>query len=97
MMTVGLFASQSFLHRILLMVIYLGNSNPKFLRTTIREFPCTEDLMNSTNIPCGISFQPFATLRADEGSVPFVDYGNRSPIRCERCRGYLNPFVTFIE
>jgi len=29
--------------------------------------------------------------------VPVVDMGPSGPIRCTRCRAYINPFVLFID
>ena len=32
-----------------------------------------------------------------EGPVPVVDYGDAGPIRCIRCRAYINPFFSFLD
>jgi protein transport protein SEC24 len=32
-----------------------------------------------------------------EGAVPVVDYGDAGPIRCIRCRTYINPFFSFLD
>ena len=29
--------------------------------------------------------------------IPVVDFGSMGPIRCQRCRGYINPFATFVD
>lgn len=43
-----------------------GNSNPKFIRSTMREIPISDDLTISSGIPLGFICQPFASLRGDE-------------------------------
>ena len=46
-------------------------------------------------------FTVFSTRLADvplqEGAVPVVDYGDAGPIRCIRCRTYINPFFSFLD
>lgn len=74
-----------------------GCSTPKFIRSTIKEIPFSDDMMNQVSIPFGIICQPFASLRLDETPIPIVQSGQSGPIRCERCRAYMNPFVTFID
>lgn len=32
-----------------------------------------------------------------EGTVPVVDLGDAGPIRCVRCRAYINPFFSFLD
>jgi protein transport protein SEC24 len=29
--------------------------------------------------------------------VPVVDYGDMGPVRCSRCKAYINTFVTFLD
>jgi protein transport protein SEC24 len=74
-----------------------GASTPKFVRSTMKEIPMSEDILNRTSIPFGLICQPFATLRLDEMQVPTVDFGKSGPVRCERCRAYINPFMVFID
>ena len=41
--------------------------------------------------------QPLAQTPEVEGPVPVVDFGADGPVRCERCKAYVNPFFTFVE
>lgn len=74
-----------------------GNSSPKFIRLTTNTIPCSDDLRASSNLPLAVFLQPLAELGKDEEPIPVVDFGESGPIRCQRCRGYINPFVTFVD
>ncbi|GAA6050283.1 hypothetical protein JCM3770_002770 [Rhodotorula araucariae] len=74
-----------------------GNCNPRFLRMTTYNLPTTDDLTTAAHIPLGLVVQPFAALRPEEGSIPVVDFGEMGPPRCDRCRGYINPWCMFVE
>jgi hypothetical protein len=75
-----------------------GQSHPRMLRSTCREIPATHDTLQQMGLtPLGLVICPFAALR-DEGEhpVPLVT-DLEAPIRCDKCRGYMNPFCRFIE
>lgn len=74
-----------------------GNCNPRFLRMTTYNLPLSDDLAVASQLPLGLVVQPFAHLRPEEGSIPVVDFGETGPPRCERCRGYINPWCVFVE
>ncbi|GAA5924616.1 hypothetical protein JCM3775_005423 [Rhodotorula graminis] len=74
-----------------------GNCNPRFMRMTTYNLPATDDLATAAQIPLGLVVQPFAALRPEEGSIPVVDFGEMGPPRCDRCRGYINPWCVFVE
>lgn len=63
----------------------------------MKEIPLSEDILSQLAIPFGMICQPFATLRLDEAPVHTVSCGSSGPVRCERCRAYINPFSTFID
>eukprot|EP01125_Pyxidicula_operculata_P016953 TRINITY_DN5895_c0_g1_i1.p1 TRINITY_DN5895_c0_g1~~TRINITY_DN5895_c0_g1_i1.p1 ORF type:complete len:237 (+),score=59.41 TRINITY_DN5895_c0_g1_i1:49-759(+) len=71
------------------------NASPRFIRVSTYSFPNNNDLLKSSNIPLSMVIQPFAEVGAGEAPVPLVDMGPDGPIRCNRCRAYINPFVTF--
>ena len=68
----------------------LGNSNPKFLRFTTTNFPMNNEQVVASDIPMAAVLQPFANLRDDESPVPLIQTGPEGPVRCQRCRAYLN-------
>ncbi|GAA6041073.1 hypothetical protein JCM8097_004706 [Rhodosporidiobolus ruineniae] len=74
-----------------------GNCNPRFIRMTTYALPTTDDLALASQLPLGMVVQPFAQLRPEEGQIPVVDFGETGPPRCERCRGYVNPWCVFVE
>ena len=40
---------------------------------------------------------PLATLPAEEQVPPLVDTGNVGPVRCVRCKAYMNPYMKFVD
>ena len=72
-----------------------GNSSPKYARLTLNNIPHTSEALNSTALPLGLVIQPLAALSSGEQPVPVLDFGERGPPRCSRCRTYVNPFMSF--
>jgi len=67
------------------------------MRMTTYSLPTTDDIATASQLPLGLVVQPFATLKEEEGSIPVVDFGEAGPPRCQRCRGYINAWCTFID
>uniref|UniRef100_A0A0N4ZSD2 Protein transport protein Sec24C n=1 Tax=Parastrongyloides trichosuri TaxID=131310 RepID=A0A0N4ZSD2_PARTI len=74
-----------------------GNCIPRFLRSTLYSVPTTNDMLKISHMPFVISCTPFAKVMANEYSPPIVNLGDIGPIRCQRCRAYMCPFMQFID
>ncbi|BFZ03064.1 hypothetical protein BsWGS_06104 [Bradybaena similaris] len=74
-----------------------GNANPRFIRSTMYNVPCTADMMKSAHIPFALALTPFAELEPQEQTPPLVDLGELGPVRCKRCKAYMNSFMQFID
>ncbi|OON16572.1 Sec23/Sec24 trunk domain protein, partial [Opisthorchis viverrini] len=74
-----------------------GNCNPRFIRSSLYAIPTTSDLMKTVGIPFTLTISPFASLHADDQPIVVSDMGEQGPVRCMRCRAYMNPFASFID
>lgn len=74
-----------------------GNCSARFMRPTMYHLPASEDLAFSCKIPLAMVIQPFAKQHPQEHPVPVVDFGESGPLRCNRCRSYINLFVRFVR
>ncbi|OZJ02131.1 hypothetical protein BZG36_04584 [Bifiguratus adelaidae] len=74
-----------------------GNCNPRFMRITTYNIPHNDELLETSQLPLGLVFQPLAQLRPDEEPIQTVDFGPAGPPRCNRCKGYINPWCIFVE
>ncbi|KAM4636198.1 protein transport protein Sec24C isoform 3-T4 [Discoglossus pictus] len=74
-----------------------GNSTPRYIRCTSYNFPATADMAKQSQVPLAAVIKPLATLPADEAPPCVVDHGETGPIRCNRCKAYMCPFMQFIE
>jgi protein transport protein SEC24 len=74
-----------------------GNASPRFMRLTCNHIPSTPELSDMSRIAIGAIIQPFANLGREEEPVPVVDFGPAGPLRCSRCKAYVNPFFKFVE
>ncbi|RHY46668.1 hypothetical protein DYB30_005272 [Aphanomyces astaci] len=57
----------------------------------------SKDLLQTSGLPLGVVVCPLAKLDPNELSVPLVDFGGTGPLRCTRCKAYVNCFTRFIQ
>ncbi|GFP82411.1 protein transport protein sec24-like at4g32640 [Phtheirospermum japonicum] len=74
-----------------------GNCSPRYMRCTINQIPCTVDLLSTSAMQLALLIQPLALPHPSEEPIHVVDFGESGPVRCSRCKGYINPFVRFID
>ncbi|KAJ1256697.1 hypothetical protein BS78_K333200 [Paspalum vaginatum] len=74
-----------------------GNCSPRLMRCTVNQIPCTGDLLTTSAMPLALMVQPFALPHPSEEPIQLVDFGEMGPIRCSRCKAYINPFMRFVD
>ncbi|KAI9493869.1 hypothetical protein BDB00DRAFT_821063 [Zychaea mexicana] len=74
-----------------------GNCNPRFMRSTMDKIPHSKELADQSKLPMGLVIQPLAKPKKEEVPIQVVDQGEEGPVRCTRCRAYINPWCTFAQ
>ncbi|ONK56215.1 uncharacterized protein A4U43_C10F5310 [Asparagus officinalis] len=74
-----------------------GNCSPRLMRCTMSQIPCTGDLLSTSCMPLALMIQPLALPHPNEEPIQIVDFGEGGPLRCSRCKGYINPFMRFVD
>ncbi|XP_033369745.1 protein transport protein Sec24D isoform X1 [Parus major] len=74
-----------------------GHASPRYIRCTTYCFPVTSDMAKQARIPLAAVIQPFAAVPPNETPLYLVNHGETGPIRCNRCKAYMCPFMQFIE
>lgn len=72
-----------------------GNCNPRFMRSTVDRIPFNKELADKSKLPLGLIVQPLAKSKSDEVGIQVVNHGEEGPVRCTRCRAYINPWCIF--
>ncbi|XP_031440688.1 protein transport protein Sec24D [Clupea harengus] len=74
-----------------------GNASPRFMRCTSYTFPCTSDLAKQCQVPLATIIKPLATIPKTESPLFMVNHGETGPIRCNRCKAYMCPYMQFMD
>nr|CCA24681.1 protein transporter Sec24 putative [Albugo laibachii Nc14] len=74
-----------------------GCCNPRFIRPTLNHVPASKDLLKQCGIPLAAVITPLAELKDDELPIPLIDFGPTGPLRCSRCRAYVNCYTKFVQ
>lgn len=68
-----------------------GVCDPRLMSLSMYGVPVDERRRAATKLPLGLTLQPFAKLIPEE-PIPVVGSSNdQGPLRCRRCRAYINP------
>jgi len=54
-------------------------------------------ILFQTAVPFGIVVSPLARTLDEEYSPPIVNMGEIGPVRCNRCKAYMCPYMQFID
>ncbi|XP_069834551.1 protein transport protein Sec24D [Dendropsophus ebraccatus] len=74
-----------------------GNATPRYIRCTTYCFPTSSDMAKQSQIPLAAVIKPLAVVPSNETPLYLVNHGESGPIRCNRCKAYMCPFMLFIE
>lgn len=74
-----------------------GCCNPRFIRPTLNHVPASKELLKQCGIPFAAVITPLAELKEDELPIPLIDFGPTGPLRCSRCRAYVNCYTKFVQ
>lgn len=74
-----------------------GNAGPRHLRCTLNQVPFSADLLNNVSMPLALMVSPLALPEPEDDQIQVVDLGEQGPIRCGRCKAYMNPFMRFMS
>ncbi|CAK9440565.1 uncharacterized protein LODBEIA_P46200 [Lodderomyces beijingensis] len=82
-----------------------GTASSKFIRSTMYYVPESEKLRSATKLPLAVTIRPFAPQLSSEEPVQLVEFQQTvatdddplsiGPVRCHRCRAYINPSMQF--
>ena len=73
-----------------------GNASPNAVRSTLYTVPSSEELLTQSKIPLCLIVSPMADP-VPGVPVPLAQHGADGPIRCTRCKAYLNPATLFVD
>jgi len=73
-----------------------GNASPLVIRSTLYTVPSTEELLTKSKIPLCLVVAPIADP-VPGVPVPLTTHGADGPIRCTRCKAYMNPGTMFTD
>lgn len=74
-----------------------GNASPRYIRSTTYCFPTSSDMAKQSQIPLAAVIKPLAVVPPNETPLYLVNHGETGPLRCNRCKAYMCPFMLFIE
>lgn len=72
-----------------------GLCDPRLMSLTMYNIPNDEYLRSATKLPMGCIIQPFITTIPNSAILPIDTTSLEGPLRCRRCRAYVNPKFQF--
>lgn len=75
-----------------------GWCSPRYLRMTLNHLPTSAEVLDMCRVPMAAVVQPLAMPARGEYNPQTVDFQvDEGPVRCGRCRAYVNPFMQFLD
>ena len=76
-----------------------GSCHPAFIRSSLYLVPTTSQLLTAAKVPLMLCVTPFAEVPPESmpAAVPLVDHGKDGPVRCSRCKAFVNPHISFVD
>jgi len=74
-----------------------GSAGPRYMRATLNQVPFSADLLNNSAMPLAVCISPLALPDPNDDQIQVVDFGDMGPVRCSRCKAYMNPFMRFMS
>ncbi|EPS66653.1 hypothetical protein M569_08123, partial [Genlisea aurea] len=75
----------------------IGNCSPRYMSCSLNQIPCSADRLSKSGMQLSLLVQPLAIPCSSEDPISIIDFGDGGPVRCSRCKGYINPFMKFIN
>ncbi|SCU91826.1 LADA_0F12332g1_1 [Lachancea dasiensis] len=72
-----------------------NSSDPRKMGLTMYNVPKNEQVRSAAKLPMGAIIQPFAHSSPDDEVPSVPDSKSGGPLRCRRCRAYVNPAFSF--
>ncbi|KAK6205412.1 protein transport protein SEC24 [Scheffersomyces amazonensis] len=72
-----------------------SNASPDYFRSTLNVIPNSSSLLKKSKLPLALILKPYRALTIQDEDIPVTSDTYIS--RCRRCKGYINPFVSFVE
>jgi len=73
------------------------NSHPRYMSLSLNCLPNTQSIAMHLKVPIGLVVQPMAEDEHGNNPVPVVNPGPIGIVRCNRCRTYINPFISWAD
>eukprot|EP00916_Digyalum_oweni_P017498 GHVL01028620.1.p1 GENE.GHVL01028620.1~~GHVL01028620.1.p1 ORF type:complete len:821 (-),score=111.16 GHVL01028620.1:504-2966(-) len=74
-----------------------GSASSRFMRMVSTHLVAQSPTAALAGIPLGLVIQPFAELSALCDPIPEVDFDLEEPVRCPRCKAYINPYMSYSD
>lgn len=72
-----------------------GVCDPRIMSLSMYNIPRDEQLRSATKLPVGVTVQPFAVTVPESQISTIHTVESNGPLRCRRCRAYVNPGFAF--